>query len=479
MEPESCIPGLLSALSEGSIFLTSQGNADPGLALPLFGLAFLLLGSALVSGSEVAFFSLSAGELHAIKSQKGAASRRIVHLTGHPRILLATILISNNFINIAIVILADLIMRRVFPSGIYERWAAEILGMQDSGWLTIVGLGRIFHFVTTIVAVTFLLVLFGEVAPKVYARFNNVGLARTMSGPLTVLSRIFHPLIWLLVRGSGFIESALSRGGVGNADGDERKADIHEAIELTVRQDQGGAQEIDLLKSIIDFGDVTVKQIMRSRVDVVGVDFRIGYRELLQVIRESGFSRLPVYDEDLDNITGILYVKDLLGNRDEEEQFEWQALIRTDVLYVPESKKIQDLLKEFQERHLHMGIVVDEYGGSSGIVTLEDILEEIIGDIRDEFDEEEEVDYEKLDDFNYIFEGKTLLKDACRVTGIDEAVFESVRGDADSVAGLLLEILGVMPRKGTEVTHEAYTFRIVAANERRIERVRITLPPDR
>lgn len=470
---------MIWSMTEGIIFLTGQGSAHPGVLMPILGLMLLLFGSALVSGSEVAFFSLTAGELYTIKGQKSASARRIVNLAGQPRILLATILISNNFINIAIVILADLIMRRIFPSGVYEGWASGILGNSEFSWVTIEQLGRIFHFITTVVAVTFLLVLFGEVAPKVYARFNNVGLARVMSGPLTLLARLFHPLIWLLVRGSGLIESALSRGGVGNADGEERKADIHEAIELTVRQDQGGAQEIDLLKSIIDFGDVTVKQIMRSRVDVVGVDFRIGYEALLDVIRESGFSRLPVYDEDLDNITGILYVKDLLGNRDEGEQFEWQELIRTDVLYVPESKRIQELLKEFQDRHLHMGIVVDEYGGSSGIVTLEDILEEIIGDIRDEFDEEEEVDYEKLDDFNYIFEGKTLLKDACRVTGIDESVFETVRGDADSVAGLLLEILGVMPRKGAEVTHDEYIFKVVAANERRIERVRITLPSDR
>jgi len=472
---------MFSNLAHGSVLLTGHAEAGSGgIFLLVMGMALLLLGSALVSGSEVAYFSLSPGELFSIKGQKGAASKRIISLTAQPRILLATILISNNFINIAIVILADLIMRRVFPSGVYEGWAASLVGGEGAeAWITTAQLGRIFHFITTVVGVTFLLVLFGEVAPKVYARFNNVGLARFMSGPLTVLSRLFHPLIWVLVRGSGYFERALNKGGVGNSDGEERKADIHEAIELTVRQDQGGLQEIDLLKSIIDFGDVTVKQIMRSRVDVVGVDFRISYRQLLQVIRESGFSRLPVYDDDLDNITGILYVKDLIGSRDEGEQFEWQELIRTDVLYVPESKKIQDLLKEFQDRHLHMGIVVDEYGGASGIVTLEDILEEIIGDIRDEFDEEEEVDYEKLDDYNYIFEGKTLLKDACRVIGLDESVFESVRGDADSVAGLVLEILGSMPRKGADVIHEPYAFKVVAVNERRIERVRIILPSER
>lgn len=436
----------------------------------------LLLCSALVSGSEVAYFSLSAGDLFHIQQEGSLASRRILYLKSRPRTLLATILISNNFINIAIVILSDFILRYGLPLEVCRSWAVHLFGQEGLGWITAGQIGQFFHFAITIVGVTFLLVLFGEVSPKIYAKFNNIALAKLMSAPLALFSRFFHPLIFVLVRGSRIIEVALSRRAGTSSDGEERKADIHEAIELTVRQDQGGRQEIDILKSIIDFGDVTVKQIMRSRVDVVAVDFRISYRELLKVIRDSGFSRIPVFDEDLDNITGILYVKDLLGKIEEDDQFEWQVLIRTDVLYVPESKKIQELLKVFQERHLHMAIVVDEYGGSSGIVTLEDILEEIIGEIRDEFDEEEEVEYEKLDDYNYVFEGKTLLKDACRVTGINEAELDRIREDADTVAGLVLELLGYLPRKGVEVEHPPFKFKVVGANERRIEKVRITLP---
>ena len=256
------------------------------------------------------------------------------------------------------------------------------------------------------------------------------------------------------------------------------REDIDEAIELTVSGAEDGEQEVDILKSIVKFGDVSVKQIMRSRVDVVAVDFRVAYHELLAVIKESGYSRIPIYDEDFDHITGLLYVKDLLGHLNEEASFEWQELIHTDILYVPEAKKIDDLLKDFQKKRLHMAIVVDEYGGSSGIVTLEDIMEEIIGDIKDEFDDEPEVIYRQVDDFNFLFEGKTLLNDFCRVIGIDTTTFDEVKGEADSLAGLILEILGELPDEEAEVTYNQFRFKIVSVSDRRIEQIQITLPND-
>jgi putative hemolysin len=289
------------------------------------------------------------------------------------------------------------------------------------------------------------------------------------------LMSFFSPLSTPLVKGTNFIEKRLTgKNGIGTITSRE---EIDQAIELAVKEDETNTeQEIDILKSIVKFGDVSVKQIMCSRVDVVAIDFRIGFHELLDIVRTSGFSRLPVYDEDFDNITGILYVKDLLGYLEEPDDFEWQTLIRTNVLYVPEAKKINDLLREFQLERMHMGIVVDEYGGSSGLVTLEDIMEEVIGEIKDEFDDDTEVEYEKIDDYNFIFEGKTLLNDVCRIIGVDTETFDEVKGDADSVAGLLLEIIGQIPKINERINYQDYSFKIVSVNRRRIERVHIKLP---
>jgi len=295
-----------------------------------------------------------------------------------------------------------------------------------------------------------------------------------MSGKLLLLARFFNPISSLLIKGTNIIERKLtSRSAHGNLTSRE---DIDQAIELTVKGDKHGEQEMDILKGIVKFGDVSVKQIMRPRVDVVSIDFRENYGELLKVVRNAGYSRIPIHDEDFDNITGILYVKDLLEHLDEEMSYEWQELIQTNVMYVPEAKKIDDLLREFQLNRTHMAVVVDEFGGSSGIVTLEDIMEEVIGEIKDEFDDDIELEYRKLDDYNYIFEGKTLLNDVCRVIGVDTNTFDQVKGDADSVAGLILEIVGQIPKAEQEVKYNDYRFRIVSVDDRRIKQIQITLP---
>jgi len=244
---------------------------------------------------------------------------------------------------------------------------------------------------------------------------------------------------------------------------------------LTVSSETESSEEADILRGIIKFGNVAAKQIMRSRVDVVAVEQGSGFSELMGVIKESGFSRIPVYQEDFDNIVGILYVKDLLGFAQEEDGFNWQQFIRDDVLYVPESKKIDDLLKEFQLRRLHMGIVVDEFGGSSGIVTLEDIMEEVIGEIKDEFDEDEEVDFIKINDYNFIFDGKTMLHDVARIINVDKAEFDQLRGDADSLAGLLLHHFGMIPRKDRTLVLSPFRFKIVSVSKRRIEKIHLTI----
>lgn len=435
----------------------------------------LLVCSALISGSEVAFFSLTHNDFEKLQQENSDSSQRILFLQEKPRKLLATILISNNFINIAIVIISDFVLLRLLYAERLDQWATafiELFSLQ-----AVIGaeaMGRLMGFLITVVGVTFLLVLFGEVAPKIYAKINNLHLAKFMSGPMMFLMRLFHPISQVLVNWTTLIERRLAARSLGgNATSRE---DIDEAIELTVSSEAKTEQEIDILKSIVKFGDVSVKQIMRSRVDVVAVDFRVNFKELLDIVRRSGYSRIPVYDDDFDNVTGILYVKDLLGHLHEDPDFEWQRLIRTNMLYVPEAKKIHDLLREFQREHLHMAIVVDEYGGSAGIVTLEDIMEEVIGEIKDEFDNEAEVIFRKIDDFNYVFEGKTLLNDVCRIIGVDTSTFDEIKGDADSLAGLVLELYGEIPQKDVEITYNLFRFKIVSVSKRRIEQVLITLP---
>lgn len=429
-----------------------------------------------MSGSEVAYFSLAPADLEKIEEENGPADKRILRLKSHPGLLLATILVGNNFVNIGIVLLSDFVLKRILSE--------ETVGIWSSSFITTFGLGHIFSeislssfisFMITVVGVTFLLVLFGEVSPKVYARSNNIQLARLMSAPLLFLIRAFRPLTSLLITLTGFVERRLAKNATPNSVAS--REEIDEAITLTViGQDIAGKQEIDILKSIVKFGDVMVKQIMRSRVDVVSLDFNSDYEKVIAVAQESGYSRIPVFVEDFDNIKGILYVKDLLGHLNETSAFAWQNLVRSDVLYVPEAKRISDLLKDFQRKRLHMAIVVDEYGGSSGIVTLEDIMEEVIGDIKDEFDDEPEVIYKKIDDFNYAFEGKTLLNDLCRVIGVDTSTFDEVKGESDSLAGLILEIIAKLPEKDEEVLWGDFRFKIIACTTRRIEEVLVTLP---
>ena len=465
-------PDLLNTIfSLSSFFFLSVSSLH--IALAGVFIVLLLVCSAMISSSEVAYFSLSPNDLEELKSEQSSNSKRIIKLLETPRTLLATILISNNFINIAIVIISDYVLRNIFTLVICEHWAGQLLNTCSFLPWTVGSIAQGINLLITVVAVTFCLVLFGEVAPKVYAKINNVRLSRFMARPLGILQKIFYPISKILVNWSDTLEKRLSRRNVSNA---TSKTDLDEAINLTVTDGINAGGEIDILKSIIHFGDVSVKQIMRARVDVVAIDFQTNYKELLALVNASNYSRIPAYQEDLDHITGLLYAKDLLGHLNEPENFEWHQLLRTDMLYVPEAKKIDDLLKEFQEKRMHMAIVVDEFGGTAGIVTLEDIMEEIIGEIRDEFDDQLEVDFQKIDDYNYIFEGKTLLNDVCKVVGFDANVFDEDRGDADSLAGLVLEKRGRLPKIGTEVHLEYCCLKSVAVSKKRIEQIQIVLP---
>lgn len=432
-------------------------------------LLILLVCSALVSGSEVAYFSLSPNDLDNLEKESDKSNKQVLKLRNKPRKLLATILIANNFVNIAIVILSDYIIRNLL---------GEELLLQIGEWMTqfMPGepdfLGRIVNFLITIVGVTFLLVLFGEVAPKIYANLNNLRFARMMSGPMSFLSSFFSPLSNLLVNWSSKMESSFisTRSGID----DTSKEELDKAIQLTVTGAEQ-SEEAGILRGIIKFGNVSARQIMKSRVDVVAAEEKAGFAEVMSMIKDNGYSRIPVYREDFDEVIGILYAKDLLGYSKEKDSFDWQKLIRENVIYVPESKKIDDILKEFQKKRLHMAIVVDEFGGSAGIITLEDIVEEVIGEIKDEFDEEEEVDFIKINDSNYIFEGKTLLHDVARIINVDKESFDRYRSDTDSLAGLLLNHFGHIPKKDKEITIGNYKFKIVAVTKRRIEKIHVTL----
>ena len=451
-------------------FLLEISSVD--LVLSILIISFLLICSALISSSEVAYFSLSPTDLENLKGEDSKVSKNILNLLETPRTLLATILISNNFINIGYIIVSEYVLGNTLTADICNRWANDISTLFPFIHWEQADLAEAISFIITTVLVTFAVVLFGEVAPKVYAKINNVFLARLMSIPLKFLRSFFYPLSQMLVNLTSIIEKKLAHRATNNL---ASKEEIGEAIDLTVKDGVNATEEVDILKSIVTFGDVSVKQIMQPRVDVIAVDFQSSYRELIKVLKDSGYSRIPVYNENFDHITGLLYAKDLLGHLDKKEDFEWQELLRTEVLYVPESKKIDDLLKEFQAKRLHLAVVVDEYGGTSGIVTLEDIMEEIIGEIRDEFDDEIELEYQKIDDYNYIFEGKTLLNDVCRVIGWETNTFDEIRGDADSLAGLILELLGRLPRKGMELKQGNFTFKVIDVNKKRIKQVKLTL----
>ena len=442
-----------------------------GLIAGLFVLLLLLMSSALISGSEVAFFSLSPTNIQELESDKKESSQRILWLKNQPRTLLATILISNNFINIAIVIVSEYLLRKSLPEAVYDNWSLgiqSIIGDQFSVEL----ISRGINFLITVIGVTFLLLLFGEIAPKIYANVNNKAFARFMSIPLSALRTIFYPVSSVLVNWSNRLEDRVERNRIKSS---TNKEELGKAIELAVSNEKRSEREVEILKGIIHFGDVVVKQIMKPRVDVVAVDTDTSYKEILNIVRKSGYSRIPVYKEDFDNIIGILYVKDLLGHTNEKQSFNWLKLIRENILYIPESKKINDLLKEFQLKRMHLAIVVDEYGGSSGIVTLEDIMEEVIGEIKDEFDDEQEVDYLKIDDNNYIFEGKSQLNDVCKIIGLESDVFDDVRGESDTLAGLFLEVIGSMPKVDKEITYKNFKFKIVSVSKKRIEKINVSI----
>ncbi len=451
-----------------SIFFIAFSAFNTSLIFSVFILLVLIISSALISGSEIAFFSITPDQLNSLKLESSKKSETIIKLKEKQSKLLATILITNNFVNIAIVLVSDYILKNFLADDLMSSWALKLKEYSVFSSFETTSLINIISFTITVVGVTFILVLFGEVMPKIYASVNNIKLAKLMATPITFLMKVFSPVSNLLVNWTNIVERRLekNKGIASVADKDE----INDALDITLNSDD---QELDILKSILKFSDVSVKQIMKPRIDVVAIEDDIIYDEVLNIVRESGFSRIPVFHEDFDNIVGILYAKDLISYLDQKSDFKWQNLIRKNILYVPESKKINELLKEFQKQKLHMAIVVDEYGGSAGIITMEDIMEEILGEIIDEFDEENKTEYVKIDNKTYIFEGKTLLMDFVKVFDEDIDIFNNFKGESDSLAGLILEIKGEIPEKQEKIEVDKFTFIVEEASDRRIEKIKV------
>jgi len=409
-------------------------------------LVVLLLFSALISGSEVAFFSLNPNEKEKLNNSESKVDQTIITMLNAPKKLLATILIANNFVNIAIILLSTFIANNIFDFSNTSTWIS--FGVQ-------------------IIGITFVLLLFGEVIPKVYATKNALKLAYVTAFPLSILEKIFRPISFLLISSTNIIDKKVKRKSH-----DISVEELSHALDLTddISEDE---DEHKILKGIIKFGETSVKQIMKARVDVVALEKSTPYHEVLETILNCGFSRIPIIDGSFDKIIGLLYIKDLLAHIHEKENFEWNTLLRNP-FFIPENKKLDDLLKEFQNKKIHLAVVVDEYGGTSGIITLEDVLEEIVGEISDEFDDDDII-YSKLDENNYTFDGKTSLNDVCKILKIDNSkVFDDIRKEADSIAGLVIEIAGKIPKKNEIIKHNNFTFVVEAADKRRIKRVKLT-----
>ena len=419
---------------------------DLELGLSIFSVLVLVVFSALLSGSEVAMFSISNKQRIELENQNYGSEKRVLVLLKEPKKLLATILIANNFINVSIVMASNFVFNNLFIEG---------------------SISNTMNFILQVIVITFLILLFGEVIPKVYANNHNLKFSKFMAIPLQLLKKLFFPVSQILVNSTNLIDKRMER----------RKESIQaneleHALNLTV-DSVDNEDEKKILEGIVKFGNTDVKQIMTPRTDVISFEISTPFNELISELKEIKYSRIPVFEDSFDKIKGILYAKDLLGKMNEKKNFKWPNLLR-EPKFVPENKKLDDLLKEFQEEKTHIAIVVDEYGGSSGIVSLEDVLEEIVGDITDEFDEED-INYKKLDELNYIFDGKTSLIDVYKLLDIDGEIFEKEKGESDTIAGFCIEQAGKIMLKNEKISFDKYTITVEAADKRRIKKVKITI----
>ena len=439
MDPDSYLCRLAELFDGVTVYPPTLG------AIVAISLAVLLLfASGFVSASENSFYSLSQNDLSEIEEEEHSSDKHIMSLLKDSERLLAPILISNNFVNVTIIMLCDFFFAKVIDFG-----GSEIV-----------------EFLVITVILTFLLLLFGEIMPKIYSAQHTLRFCRFAAPVIMVLKKVFAPLSALLVRSSVIVNKCVAKRNY-NISVDE----LSQALELTDKNEI--SEESNILEGIIRFGGETAKEVMTSRLDMVDLEITSTFKEVLDCVVENGYSRVPVYEDSRDNIKGILYIKDLLPYLKKGDDFQWQYLIRP-AYFVPETKMIDDLLRDFQANKIHIAIVVDEFGGTSGIVTMEDIIEEIVGEINDEYDEEEH-SYVKINDHTYVFEAKTLLSDFYKVVKIDSDFFEDVQGDADTLAGLLLEIKGEFPKKHEKLEYEHFEFEVLEMDARRILKVKVII----
>ena len=425
---------------------------DAAIIYEVIFILILLIFTAMMCAVEVAIFLFKHQEIQELEKSTDSTDAIILVFIKKPRRFLATFVLTTTLFTLAIVLVFENMLETVLKHEFAETHSTLL-------------------FIIKISFETFIIVLFAEVIPKLYATQQYYKVSRYTIHVLRIFDTIFAPFVKTLIATSNFFEKRLE--GINNS---VSAKDIDEAIDITNSLDKTDSEKNDtkILKGIVKFGNITVSQIMHSRMEVVGVDHDATFTELLAIVRESGYSRIPVYKDDIDKIIGVLYVKDLLNYIDADDSFKWIDIIKP-ALFVPENKKIDDLLEDFQTKRVHMAIVVDEYGGSSGIVTLEDVLEEVIGDIKDEFDDASEIDFKKLDNNNYIFEGRTALNDVCKVLEIPSNTFDDARGDADSLAGLVLELNSEIPIEGDELKYQHFTFLILEADKTRVIRVKVTI----
>ena len=434
-----------------NVLLTSVSSPPQQDALLFLAMIILLFLSFAIAGSEVAFFSLSFKDIQILKTKHNKALKRVVALLQNPNKLLTSMLIANSFINICIILIANTLINHLF---VFDKF-------------TIPG----FEFIVKVLSVTLLLLFFAEILPKVMATQNNIRFAQSFGGIIQVVYFIFSKPSGIMVKYTNIIENKLAKKNFGSTYSLE---ELDHAIDLTASPDEQESEK-KILKGIVKFGNITVKQIMKTRLDVYGVDASIRFSELLEHIKEHNYSRFPVFKEDLDTIVGMIHTKDVLPHINEGAEFNWASLVRT-AFFVHEQKMIEDLLQEFQLKRIHFAIVVDEFGGTSGIITLEDILEEIVGDIKDEFDEEESM-VKKIDDFHYLIEGKTPIIDLCNYINVSTGVFDQVKGESDTVAGLFLELAGVFPTLQQVVKYKHYSFTVIEIKKNRIHKLQLIISP--
>ena len=426
---------------------------DPHLLFGGVSLVILLVCSALISGAEVALFSLSKSDLEPEENTPSKALETIIALLHRPKKLLATILVANNFINIGIVLLFASLSEHLFK------------GVNSELDLVFFKIDLVFFI--EVIIITFLILMFGEILPKIYANRNNLKFSKFMARPLKILDVVFVPISMPMRRVTLMIHKRLGK----------QKSNLNvdylsQALELTSEEDTT-KEEQKILQGIVSFGNTDTKQVMRPRIDIFALESSLKFEAIIPEIVAHGYSRIPVYENSIDSVSGILYAKDLLPHLQKKE-FDWNSLLRVP-LFVPENKKLDDLMVEFQEKKIHLAIVVDEYGGTSGVVSLEDVIEEIVGDISDEFDDDDLI-YSKIDENNYVFDGKTALKDFYRIIKLkDESIFENHKGEAETIAGFVLEISKSFPKIRSKIKFNSYTFIVEGIDNKRIKQLKVTL----